>query len=50
MFYKVVNKISDTEIVPGARDYRMMTRQMVDAVLNMPEYNRFQRDFLLGWI
>ena len=41
MFYKVVNKISDTEIVPGARDYRMMTRQMVDAVLHMPEYHRF---------
>ena len=49
MFYKVVNKISDTEIVPGARDYRMMTRQMVDAVLNMPEYNRFSKG-IFGWV
>ena len=49
MFYKVVNKISDTEIVPGARDYRMMTRQMVDAVLNMPEYNRFSKG-IFSWV
>ena len=49
MFYKVVNKISNTEIVPGARDYRMMTRQMVDAVLSMPEYNRFSKG-IFSWV
>lgn len=49
MFYKVVNKISDTEIVPGARDYRMMTRQMVNAVLDMPEYNRFSKG-IFSWV
>lgn len=49
MFYKVVNKISNTEIVPGARDYRMMTRQMVDAVLDMPEYNRFSKG-IFSWV
>src|SRR5699024_2152409 len=42
-FYKVINRISNTNIVPGARDYRMMTRQMVDAVLSMKEYNRFSK-------
>lgn len=49
MFYKVVNKISNTEIVPGARDYRMMTRQMVNAVLSMPEYNRFSKG-IFSWV
>lgn len=49
MFYKVVNKISNTAIVPGARDYRMMTRQMVDAVLNMPEYSRFSKG-IFSWV
>lgn len=49
MFYKVVNKISNTEIVPGARDYRMMTRQMVDAILSMPEYNRFSKG-IFSWV
>lgn len=48
-FYKVVNKISNTEIVPGARDYRMMTRQMVNAVLSMKEYNRFSKG-LFSWV
>ncbi|KAB7487825.1 glycosyltransferase family 2 protein, partial [Klebsiella michiganensis] len=42
-FYKVINRISNTNIVPGARDYRMMTRQMVDAVLSMKEYSRFSK-------
>ena len=41
MFYKLINKISKTEIVDGARDFRLMTRQMVDAILSMSEYNRF---------
>lgn len=41
MFYKLMGKISKTEIVDGARDYRLMTRQVVDAILSMGEYNRF---------
>ena len=41
MFYRLMNKISRTEIVDGARDYRLMTRQVVDAILSMSEYNRF---------
>ena len=49
MFYKLINKISDTEIVDGARDYRLMTRQMVDAILEMSEYNRFSKG-LFGWV
>lgn len=49
MFYRVINKISSTDIVNGARDYRMMTRQMVDAVLRMPEYNRFSKG-IFSWV
>ena len=48
-FYKVINKISQTNIVPGARDYRMMTRQMVDAVLSVKEYNRFSKG-IFSWV
>lgn len=48
MFYKLINKISDTEIVDGARDFRLMTRQMVDAILEMTEYNRFSKGSLVG--
>lgn len=48
-FYKLINKISKTEIVPGARDYRMMTRQMVNAVLSMPEYSRFSKG-IFSWV
>lgn len=48
-FYKVINKVSKTEIVSGARDYRMMTRQMVNAVLSMPEYNRFSKG-IFSWV
>lgn len=49
MFYKLINKISDTEIVDGARDYRLMTRQMVDAILSMSEYNRFSKG-IFSWV
>ena len=42
-FYNVINKISKTEIVSGARDYRLMNRKMIDAVLEMSEYNRFSK-------
>ena len=43
MFYKLINKMSDIEMVDGARDYRLMTRQMVDAVLSLKEYNRYSK-------
>ena len=49
MFYRLVNHISKTEIVDGARDYRLMTRQVVDAILRMPEYNRFTKG-IFGWV
>lgn len=48
-FYNVINKISDTKIVSGARDYRMMARQMVDAVLSLTEYNRFSKG-IFNWV
>ncbi len=49
MFYKLMNRISRTEIVDGARDYRLMTRQVVDAILAMTEYNRFTKG-IFGWV
>ena len=48
-FYQLINRISDTEIVDGARDFRLMTRQMVDAVLEMTEYNRFSKG-IFSWV
>ena len=42
-FYKIINKISKTEMVDGARDYRLMTRQMVDSIISMKEYNRYSK-------
>lgn len=48
-FYKLINRISDTEIVDGACDFRMMTRQMVNAILSMGEYNRFSKG-IFGWV
>ncbi len=49
MFYRLMRKISKTDIVDGARDYRLMTRRMVDAVLSMSEYNRFTKG-IFGWV
>lgn len=49
MFYRLMKKISKTEIMDGARDYRLMTRQMVDAILSMREYNRFTKG-IFGWV
>lgn len=43
MFYRLINKISKTEMVDGARDYRLMTRQMLNAIVNMKEYNRYSK-------
>ena len=48
-FYLFINKISNTEIVDGARDYRLMTRQMVDSILKMNEYNRFSKG-IFSWV
>ncbi|WP_423710445.1 glycosyltransferase family 2 protein [Latilactobacillus curvatus] len=48
-FYKIINRISQTEIVDGARDYRLMTRQMVNAILEMSEYNRFSKG-IFSWV
>ncbi len=42
-FYKIIGKLSKTEMVPGARDFRLMTRKMVDAVISMKEYNRYSK-------
>lgn len=49
MFYKIINKISKTEIVDGARDFRLMTRQMVNSILEVREYNRFSKG-IFGWV
>lgn len=49
IFYKIMNKISKTELVDGARDYRLMNRKFVDALLSMKEYNRFTKG-LFGWV
>ena len=48
-FYKLINHISDADIVDGARDYRLMKRAMVDAILSMKEYNRFSKG-IFGWV
>lgn len=48
-FYRLINRISDTEIVDGARDFRLMKRQMVDAILNLTEYNRFSKG-IFSWV
>lgn len=49
MFYRLMKKISKTEMMDGARDYRLMTRQMVNAILSMQEYNRFTKG-IFGWV
>lgn len=49
IFYKLINKISQVEMVDGARDFRLMRRQMVDAVLEVSEYNRFSKG-IFAWV
>ena len=49
LFYKIINHMSQTEIVNGARDYRLMTRQMVDSILQVTEYNRFSKG-IFSWV
>ncbi len=48
-FYRMINRISDTEMVDGVRDFRLMTRQMVDAILEVKEYNRFSKG-IFSWV
>ena len=48
-FYRIINRLSSADIVDGARDYRIMTRCMVDAIVSMKEYNRFTKG-IYGWI
>ncbi len=48
-FYQIINKISDSDIVDGARDFRLMKKEMVDAVVSIGEYNRFSKG-IFGWI
>lgn len=49
LFYRIINKISDADVVDGARDFRLMKREMVDAIVSMSEYNRFSKG-IFGWI
>ena len=48
-FYKIINKISDADIVDGARDFRMMKREMVESIVSMADYNRFSKG-IFGWV
>ena len=49
LFYKIINRMSTTEIVDGARDYRFMSRKMVDSILKVTEYNRFSKG-IFSWV
>lgn len=48
-FYKLIKKISQVDMVDGARDFRLMTRQVVDSILSMKEYHRFSKG-IFGWV
>lgn len=48
-FYKIINRISDSDIVDGARDFRLMRREMADAIVSICEYNRFSKG-IFGWV
>ncbi len=49
LFYKIINKMSSADIVDGARDFQLMKRKVVDAILTMGEYNRFSKG-IFGWV
>lgn len=49
LFYKIINKMSGTEIVNGARDYRLISRRMVNSILQVTEYNRFSKG-IFSWV
>ena len=48
-FYKLINRISDTNIEDGAQDFRVMNRKVVNAIISMPEYNRFSKG-IFSWV
>ena len=48
-FYKIINRISDADVMDGARDFRLMRREVVDAIVEMGEYNRFSKG-IFGWV
>lgn len=48
-FYKIINRVSDADVVDGARDFRLMRREMVEAIVSMSEYNRFSKG-IFGWV
>ncbi len=49
LFYKIINRISDADIMDGARDFRLMKKEMVEVIIQMSEYNRFSKG-IFGWI
>lgn len=49
LFYKIINKISDVEIIDGARDFRMMKKQVAEAIIKDKEYNRFSKG-IYSWV
>lgn len=49
LFYRIINRISDADIVDGARDFQLMKREVVDAIVSMGEYNRFSKG-IFGWV
>ena len=49
LFYRIINRISDSDVVDGARDFRLMKKDMVEAIISMSEYNRFSKG-IFGWI
>lgn len=49
LFYKIINRVTDVSLVDGARDFRLMTRPVVDAVLELTEYNRFSKG-IFEWV
>ena len=49
LFYRIMNRISSTPVIDGVRDFRLMTRQMADSILELSEYNRFSKG-LLTWV
>ena len=49
LFYRMINRMSKTDVVDGARDFQMMRRKVVDAILSMPEKNRFSKG-IFGWV
>ncbi|KKC16189.1 bactoprenol glucosyl transferase, partial [Streptococcus dysgalactiae subsp. equisimilis] len=49
LFYSLIQNLSDTEIVSGVRDYRLMTRQVVDSILELGEVNRFSKG-IFSWV